>query len=475
MINRRLNRSLPMSNLHHTIEWDDTLIRNYDIAGPRYTSYPTAPHFHDDFSWVQLLRAIARSNARQRPLSLYFHIPFCDTLCYYCGCHKIVTRNKNRAVPYLQRLIDEVRLQSSLFDRHRPVNQLHWGGGTPTFISDTEMTALMDATRDAFRLLTDDSGDYAIEIHPGQVEPGSMRHLRRLGFNRISMGIQDFDPRVQAAVNRFNSVEQVAELVRAIRRQHFHSLSMDLIYGLPLQTPESVSQTLSRIVDLAPERISLFNYAHLPERFKSQRLIRQEDLPDAKTKLAILQCAIEQLQGAGYLYLGMDHFVKPGDSLAKAREAGKLQRNFQGYSTHGDCDLLAFGVSAISIIDDVYVQNVKNLNSYQQKLDAGQLPFARGLRLESEDMIRRFVINQLICHCRLDFAEVMRRFGVDPRIHFAAELHQLAPMVEDGLLALDNDGIRVHNSGRLLIRRICMVFDEYLHHGPSEIRYSKIM
>jgi oxygen-independent coproporphyrinogen-3 oxidase len=465
----------PMNNFRQSIEWDDGLIRNYDLAGPRYTSYPTAPQFREDFSWVELLRAIARSNSRQRPLSLYFHIPFCDTLCYYCGCHKIVTSNKGRAAPYLQRLIAELKLQAANFDRSRPVKQLHWGGGTPTFISETEMTELMQATRNEFRLLDDDTGDYAIEVHPGQLEVGTISHLRRLGFNRISMGVQDFDERVQKAVNRFNSLAQVRDLVKAVRQQHFHSLSMDLIYGLPLQTPASVAQTLSYIVDLSPERISLFNYAHLPERFRSQRLINAADLPSAATKLEILHSAIEQLQAAGYVYLGMDHFVKPGDSLAKAQASGNLQRNFQGYSTHGDCDLIALGVSAISAIDDVYVQNAKDLKTYQHKLDLGQLPFERGLTLTAEDKLRQFVIGQLICHLRLEYADVEKVFNLNPREHFASELRQLAPMIEDGLLSLHDWGIEVHNRGRLLIRRLCMVFDEYLQQGNPQIRYSKII
>jgi oxygen-independent coproporphyrinogen-3 oxidase len=464
-----------MTDLHQSIEWDEELIRNYDLAGPRYTSYPTAPQFRESFSWVELLRAIARSNSRHRPLSLYFHIPFCDTLCYYCGCHKIVTSNKGRAAPYLQRVIAELRLQASHFDRSRPVKQLHWGGGTPTFISENEMTELMQETRRQFHLLEDDSGDYAIEIHPGHLETDTIGHLRKLGFNRLSMGVQDFDERVQKAVNRFNSIEQVRDLVKAARQHQFHSLNMDLIYGLPLQTPASVAQTLNHIIDFSPERISLFNYAHLPERFRSQRLINNADLPNAAAKLEILHSAIDQLQAAGYLYLGMDHFVKPEDSLAKAQASGKLQRNFQGYSTHGDCDLIALGVSAISAIDDVYVQNAKDLKTYQHKLDLGQLPFERGLTLTAEDKLRQFVIGQLICHLRLEYADVEKVFNLNPREHFASELRQLAPMIEDGLLSLHDWGIEVHNRGRLLIRRLCMVFDEYLQQGNPQIRYSKII
>lgn len=465
-----------MSLFNQPLLWDEQLLERYDLAGPRYTSYPTAPQFRDDFAISELIKAIATSNSQQRPLSLYFHIPFCDTLCYYCGCNKVVTTHKSRAAPYLQQLIKELSLQSLMFDRNRPVKQLHWGGGTPTFISDDEMSLLMNATREYFHLLDDDSGEYSIEIHPGRVTANTMHHLRKLGFNRVSMGIQDFDQKVQQAVNRFNSVEEVTALVKALRKQQFHSLSMDLIYGLPLQTTRSLGNTLSQVIDLAPDRISLFNYAHLPHLFKSQRLIKTEELPDARAKLTLLHNAIEQLENAGYIYLGMDHFAKPHDSLVLAQQAGKLQRNFQGYSTHGDCDMLALGVSSISALGDSYVQNAKDLKTYQKKLDAGQLPFVRGFTLNQEDKLRRFVINQLICHCRLDFQAIARKFGINPQAHFAEELAQLAPMADDGLLALDDGGIQVHNQGRLLIRRICMVFDQYLQQSSnSNIQYSKII
>ncbi len=463
-----------MSLFNQAIHWDKHIIQRYDLAGPRYTSYPTAPQFRESFSEKTLLNAIAQSNDLSRPLSLYFHIPFCDTLCYYCGCNKVVTHNKGRALPYLQRMIQEMALYAEHIDNNRQVQQLHWGGGTPTFISDEEMSLLMKSTRRLFKLAPEEQGEFSIEIHPGRVSIKTMAHLRQLGFNRVSMGIQDFNSQVQLAVNRYNSQEQVADLVYALRRQEYKSISMDLIYGLPLQSCSSLKSTLDKVIDLAPDRLSIFNYAHLPHLFKSQKLIKEEDLPSPAEKLEMLQMSIEQLQAAGYVYIGMDHFAKPGDELVLAQERGDLQRNFQGYSTHGDCDLLAFGVSSISKIHNVYVQNAKDLNSYQQRLDQSLLPIAKGFTLNSEDELRAFVINQLICHFHLDFSLVMREFGVDVRHHFHQELAQLQPMLEDGLISIDEHRLQVHNTGRMLIRRICMVFDEYLNNS-QQIRYSKII
>ena len=467
-----------MSVFTQQIEWDNQLISRYDLAGPRYTSYPTAPQFQDSFTETALLNAIARSNQAQRPLSLYFHIPFCDSLCYYCGCNKIVTNNKGRALPYIHRMIQELSLYADLFDNRRQVKQLHWGGGTPTFISDDEMSLLMHATRRLFRLADDTEGEFSIEIHPGRVSIDTMKHLRDLGFNRVSMGVQDFDPRVQNAVNRYNTLEQVSELMGALRAQHYQSVSMDLIYGLPLQTLNSIKDTLTKIIDLNPDRLSLFNYAHMPHLFRSQLLISDMELPSAAEKLDILHFSIQTLEAAGYVYIGMDHFAKPNDELVRAQRAGKLQRNFQGYSTHKDCDLLAVGVSSISMIDNIYVQNAKDLNAYQQKLDLSLLPIARGFTLNGEDVLRRFVINSLICHLELDFAQIEQEFCINPNEYFAPEIAQLAPMVEDGLITIDDHGIRVHNKGRLLIRRVCMVFDEYLQkpvQSGNQVRYSKII
>src|SRR5690554_1953273 len=452
-----------MSLFTDALEWDQALIKQYDLSGPRYTSYPTAPQFSESFSEQEFHAAVARSNASDRPLSLYFHIPFCATLCFYCGCNKVVTNNTSRAKPYLERMEKEMALQAQLFATRRPVTQLHWGGGTPTYISDDEMTWLMDTTRRHFNLGADDEVEYSVEIHPGKVSAATMGHLRNLGFNRVSMGVQDFNPRVQKAVNRYNSVEEVSSLVNALRQQEYRSISMDLIYGLPLQTLASVRETLDQVIELSPDRLSLFNYAHMPHLFKSQRLIHENELPSANEKLSILHMAIERLQAAGYVYIGMDHFAKPEDSLVLAQQAGTLQRNFQGYSTHGHCDLLGFGVSSISSFGGVYLQNAKRVEDYQDILDRGERPAVRGFTLSDEDRLRQWVINQLICHFHLNFSEFEHRFGLNAQVKFADELRQLAPMVEDGLLSLNEHGIQVRNSGRLLIRRICMVFDEYLN------------
>ncbi len=466
-----------MSVFTQPIEWDQSLIQRYDLAGPRYTSYPTAPQFQETFSQASLFRAIVRSNLAQRPLSLYFHIPFCESLCYYCGCNKIVTNNKRRALPYIQRMIQELALYADMFTPNKQVQQLHWGGGTPTFISDDEMSLLMNASRRLFNFADDKTGEFSVEIHPGQVSINTMAHLRQLGFNRVSMGVQDFDARVQQAVNRYNTRAQIAALIQALHAQQYQSISMDLIYGLPLQNQHSLRETLQQVIDLEPDRLSLFNYAHMPHLFKSQRLIHAEDLPCPTEKLEMLHLAIDTLQQAGYVYIGMDHFAKPDDDLVKAQQQGKLQRNFQGYSTHGNCDLLALGVSSISMIDNVYVQNAKELNIYQQTMDKGLLPIAKGFTLNQEDLLRRFVINRLICYCELSFHELSRAFDINPQQHFRTELAQLQPMIEDGLLQIDNSGIKVLSKGRLLIRHICMVFDECLQQTDhaKTIRYSKII
>lgn len=463
-----------MSLFSETVRLDPDVLQAYDMAGPRYTSYPTAPQFSESFSEQTLLHAIEQSNKASRNISLYFHIPFCESLCYYCGCNKIVTPHKSRARPYLERMIQEAALYAALISDERKVTQIHWGGGTPTFLSHEDMAFLMDATRQLFNFADEPDREIGIEIHPGQVDLATLEFLRGLGFNRISMGIQDFDPAVQKAVNRFNTFDEVEQLVRGVREQRYQSLSMDLIYGLPLQTLETFHTTLAQVIKLSPDRLSIFNYAHMPHLFKSQRLINEADLPSSETKIAMLSLAIDELQRAGYRYIGMDHFAKPTDSLSLAQDAGLMQRNFQGYSTHGDTDLFAFGVSSISQIDSVFVQNAKDLNRYQQLLDLAQLPVVRGIRRNQEDELRAYVINQLICHFSLDFADVEKRFGVVASEHFQFELAELMPMKLDGLISLNHQGIHVHNAGRLLIRRICMVFDEYLRNNKT-IRYSKIV
>ena len=463
-------------------EWNRELIQTYNIAGPRYTSYPTAPQLDSGFDQSRLLEALQRSNLRGSPLSLYFHLPFCDTVCYFCACNKIVTANKQRAQPYLNRLDTEMAIWARHIDPHRPVAQLHWGGGTPTFISDTEKRQLMARTRNHFRLLDDDSGDYSIEVHPGRMQTSTISTLRQLGFNRLSMGVQDFNPVVQRAVNRFNSLQQVTELVSAARRERFHSISVDIIYGLPLQTPGSLKATMQQVIDLSPDRLSLFNYAHMPELFKTQRQIAPEALPGAQQKLAMLQQSIEQLVAAGYVYIGMDHFAKPDDSLVQAQQQGTLQRNFQGYSTHGnaqhgDWDLLAFGVSAISAIDGVLVQNHKHIEDYsraidQHTADRNGFATARGLSITDEDRLRGTIIMGLICHFRIDIPAIEMQFQICFAKHFANELDALSAMARDRLVVVEPHKIEVLAAGRLLIRAICMVFDQYLDRGKS---FSKVI
>jgi len=447
------------------------LVRRYDRSGPRYTSYPPATAFRDGFGEDDYRAAVARSEARQppKPLSLYFHIPFCATVCYYCACNKIITRNRARAEPYLAALIRELGLQAALFGAERRVEQLHWGGGTPTFLSGAQMRELMQATRRHFRLADDDSGEYSIEIDPRTIEAQDMAMLRELGFNRVSFGVQDFDPRVQQAVNRIQSREQTLAVMQAARREGFHSISIDLIYGLPLQSVESFSATLDKVIAARPDRLAVFNYAHLPQRFKTQRQIDAASLPAPEEKLRILALTIERLQSAGYLYIGMDHFALPGDKLSLALREGTLQRNFQGFSSHAQCELVAMGISAIGQIDDCYAQNVRGVDEYYEALKAARLPLLRGLRLSEDDRLRRRVIADLICHGYVDKGAVVADFDS----YFAREMAGLAPMQADGLVRIEEHAIRVMAPGRLLIRNICMLFDQHLRGESRPERFSR--
>jgi len=460
----------------HKVKFDPDLIRRYDKSGPRYTSYPTAVQFHPGFGAAQYRTAAARSNSEspRRGLSLYFHLPFCDTVCFYCACSKIVTKNRARAAPYLQSLHREIALQGALFDRARVVEQLHWGGGTPTFISEDEMRALMAHARAHFTLRADDGGEYSIEVDPREVRPGTLALLRELGFNRLSMGVQDFDPQVQKAVNRIQGEAQTLAVLQEARALGFRSINMDLIYGLPRQSVESFDRTLDTIIGAGPDRLSVFNYAHLPELFKTQRQIKTEELPGARTKLDILQLTIERLAAAGYVYIGMDHFAKPDDELAVAQRDGGLYRNFQGYSTHADCDLIGLGVTSIGKVGSTYSQNEKTLEGYTAAIARGRLPLARGIELDADDRLRRQVITDLICHFRLDVRSTERRFAVDFDEYFAPELEELAAMERDGLLRREAGAIAVEPAGKLLIRNICMVFDKYLRR-TQPARYSKVI
>ena len=460
--------------MDQSIKFDLSLINRYDRAGPRYTSYPTALELHDGFGDTEYRQHIAKSNAQGGPLSLYFHVPFCDTVCFYCACNKIVTKNRAHAEPYVANVCKEIAMQGDLFDRNRVVNQLHWGGGTPTFLNFQQMQQLMATTRAHFSLKDDDTGEYSIEVDPRETHADTIKQLRDLGFNRVSLGLQDFDPAVQQAVNRIQSEAQTFGVLEAARKEGFRSTNIDLIYGLPLQTVDTFANTLDKILAAEPDRFSIFNYAHMPNRFKTQRQINDADMPSADVKLDILQMVGQRLTAAGYVYIGMDHFAKPDDELAIAQREGKLYRNFQGYSTHSDCDLIGFGITSIGRVGDAYSQNVKELDDYDRLISAGKLPVFKGVELDADDKLRSAVITQLICHFDLDFNTIEQAFGIDFGAYFASELAALAPMQNDGLLTLSPSGIQVLSAGRLLIRNICMVFDKYLAQKQQQ-QFSKVI
>lgn len=459
--------------MDQTLVFDPELIRRYDRSGPRYTSYPTAVQFHDGFGAERYRKVARATNETGRPLSLYFHLPFCDTVCFYCACNKVVTKDRTRSGPYLERLHREIALQGELFDRTRTVIQLHWGGGTPTFLSYEEMRALMEQTRRHFTL-SDDAGEYSVEIDPREAKRDTVLLLRELGFNRMSLGVQDFDPQVQRAVNRLQTEKETALVLEAARAEGFKSISVDLIYGLPFQSVKSFATTLEKILALRPDRLSVFNYAHLPELFMPQRRINVEDLPSPAEKLAILHFTIERLTAAGYIYIGMDHFAMPEDELARAQREGTLYRNFQGYSTHANADLVGLGSTSISKVGDTYGQNLKELESYYTCLDTNKLAIFRGVELDADDLIRRDVITDLICHFRLEYAKIARNHGIHCRDYFSQEISELTIMETDGLLSLSGTGIVVQPRGKLLIRNICMVFDRYLR-DQTQRRFSKVI
>ncbi|KXX64487.1 oxygen-independent coproporphyrinogen III oxidase [Marichromatium gracile] len=457
------------------VSFDIELIRRYDQSGPRYTSYPTAVEFDTSFDEAAYRATCARSNESGRPLSIYFHIPFCDTVCFYCACNKVVTKDRSRVAPYLDRVYRELEMQGALFDDSRVVEQLHWGGGTPTFLNDQQMVELMETTRRHFKLADDEVGEYSIEIDPREADANTIALLRRIGFNRMSLGVQDFDERVQKAVNRVQSEAETMAVLEAARAEGFRSISLDLIYGLPFQSVETFMNTLERVIAVNPQRLSIFNYAHLPTRFKPQRRIRDEDLPTAEVKLDILQATIQRLTDAGYVYIGMDHFARPDDELAIAQQAGTLYRNFQGYSTHADCDLIGIGVTSIGKVDNTYGQNQRELDEYYAAIDAGRLPVFRGIELTRDDIIRRDVITRLICNFVLDIPAVEAAWDIDFKTYFADALDKLQVMVEDGLVELDAERIRILPRGRLLVRNICMTFDAYLAAKSGPVGFSKVI
>jgi oxygen-independent coproporphyrinogen-3 oxidase len=449
---------------------DLELAAKYACEGPRYTSYPTAPQFRQDFPVDQYLAWQRRDGDHKRaPLSLYLHLPFCRDICYYCGCNKIVTRKKGVARQYLNRLQREIEQQSRLVGEQRPITQMHWGGGTPTYLDNAEITELMHMLASHFRLLDKDYREYSIEIDPRTVDLATIALLKGVGFNRISLGIQDFDPLVQQAVNRVQPYEVVAPLVDKIRSHQFRSLSFDLIYGLPCQDRHTMKETLRKVNSLRPDRIACYNYAHLPQRFASQRAIDRLALPSPEEKLLLQQMISHTLQDAGYLHIGMDHYVLPEDELARALQEGRLQRNFQGYSLHMADDLLGLGASAISQMGDFYLQNERELEAYYSLVDSGKMPFNRGCKVTTEDKLRRYIIMSLISDLRLDIVDCNRQFGIDFSTRFREELAALDAMADDGLLEINEQELAISPRGRPFLRNICMPFDAYLKaHGGDQ-------
>ena len=453
------------------------VLQRFDVAGPRYTSYPTADRFVEAFGCEEYSAALAhrRSGAAAMalPLSVYVHIPFCESLCYYCACNKIITKHHERAEPYLRYLSREIDLHTAQLGIGQPVSQVHLGGGTPTFFNDRQLAELMDMLRRNFTLAP--GGEYSIEVDPRTVDAQRLSVLHGLGFNRLSFGVQDFDPEVQKAVHRIQPAEQVFALVEAARGIGFESINVDLIYGLPRQTPESFQRTLAQVNQLRPDRIALYAYAHLPERFKPQRRILQADLPAAAGKVSMLAASLDALIGAGYVYVGMDHFALPEDALAIAKRQGRLHRNFQGYSTQPDCDLIGLGVSAIGKVGATYSQNAKTLEEYCDHLDQGRLPVVRGLALSRDDVVRRAVIMALMCQGELQFESIELAHLIDFRSYFATELETLQTLQEQGLATVHSTGITVTEQGWFFIRAVAMVFDRYLQADRNRARFSRII
>ncbi len=453
------------------------LLRRHDVAGPRYTSYPTADRFVEAFGPDDYLRALQqrRSGAAALvlPLSLYVHIPFCESLCYYCACNKIITKHHDRAAGYLRYLSREVDLHTAQLGLGQTVSQLHLGGGTPTFLSDAELRELMAMLKRSFTLAP--GGEYSIEVDPRTIDAGRLDTLAELGFNRLSFGVQDFDPAVQKAVHRVQPAEQVFALVQAARERGFDSINLDLIYGLPQQTPESFARTLQQVTDLRPDRIALYAYAHLPERFKPQRRIAGVELPGAAAKLSMLSNALARFMGAGYVYVGMDHFALPNDALAVAKRQGRLHRNFQGYSTQPDCDLIGLGVSSIGRIGATYSQNAKTLEDYYDAIDHGRFAVVRGLALSRDDLVRRAVIMALMCQGQLLFESVNLAYLIDFKAYFASELEVMQELVDQGLVTRDDSGLQVTAMGWYFVRAVAMGFDRYLQADRNRARFSKII
>jgi len=464
-----------MPEVQDTLVIDPELLRSFDRPGPRYTSYPTADRLVEAFGPEQYRLSLEKRviGGFRRPLSLYVHLPFCDTICYYCGCNKIITKDHGRSAKYLRYLNKEVELVSDLLGRGERVTQLHWGGGSPTFLNQEELAELMQIVRDHFSLAPD--GEYSIEVDPRSCNRETVVLLASLGFNRISVGVQDFDAEVQRAVNRIQSEDQTRAVIATARANGFQSVNMDLIYGLPKQNAERFARTLEKVLDISPDRIAMYNYAHLPTVFKPQRRINEAELPKPEGRIELLTMGIRTLTEAGYVYIGMDHFAKPDDELAVAQRRGHLHRNFQGYSTRAECDLIGLGISAIGSVGPAYIQNYRTLDEYYDALDHGVLPVMRGLQLTSDDLVRRAVIQALMCHFSLSFRAIEIAHLVDFRHYFATELRELEEFREIGLVEIEDEWITITPRGRLMVRAICMVFDHYLRNAEQRARYSKVI
>jgi oxygen-independent coproporphyrinogen-3 oxidase len=460
-----------------TVPVSENLLTRFDISGPRYTSYPTADRFVEAFTaddyGLALSQRRSGAAALALPLSLYVHIPFCESLCYYCACNKIITKHHDKAATYLRYLSREVELHTALIGTGQTVSQLHLGGGSPTFLSDAELRELMGMLRRNFAFAP--GGEYSIEVDPRTIDASRLDTLAELGFNRLSFGVQDFDPAVQKAVHRVQPAEQVFALVEAARARGFESINVDLIYGLPQQSPESFDRTLAQVNALRPDRIALYAYAHLPERFKPQRRIATVELPSGASKVSMLSRSLAAFMGAGYVYVGMDHFALPTDSLAVAKRQGRLHRNFQGYSTQPDCDLIALGVSAIGRIGATYSQNAKTLEEYYDFLDQGRFPVVRGLAVTRDDLVRRAVIMALMCQGQLQFESINLAYLVDFKTYFSQEMESLRTLAEQGLATVDDSGIQVTAQGWFFVRAVAMVFDKYLQTDRTRARFSKII
>lgn len=466
-------KTIPIKN-NNIPEFDRELIASLPASGPRYTSYPTADRFHSGFSETEYTKALSLRGmgALHKPLSLYIHIPFCNTICYYCGCNKIITKDKTRADVYIQYLEKEMELLAPhLGGGRQQLAQLHFGGGTPTFLNDEQLERVFEMIRKYFVLIP--NGEYSIEIDPRKVSRESVLKLGQLGFNRMSVGIQDFDPKVQESVNRIQSLEETREVIEAAREAGFKSVSVDLIYGLPHQSLESIKPTIETVLSLDPDRLALYHYAHLPHIFKPQRRIDTNSVPSSEEKLDILQYAVQTLTERGYVFIGMDHFAKPNDELSTALKEGWLQRNFQGYSTYADCDLLAIGVSSIGKIGSTYMQNERDIDAYYAAIDTGHLPVMRGYQLNRDDLLRRNIIQDLMCRFSLDFQIYESVFGIPFYLYFKDELVDLQKLAELGLLKLTQRKLTVTPKGRFLIRNIAMVFDYHLRHKETQAQYSQ--